>query len=202
MLIHPGNGAQNPPAAEIPDDGIDQDCNGFDRVTCYADADHDGFGVNPPILNDLGTCTAPTQSPFNTDCNDTNPAIHPGVTETPDDTVDQDCNGADTIHVLPRRRCRRLRHDCRHDGPRGGRRLQRRAARAPSAGDCDDADANTYPGGLERCDGNDNTCAGTIPLAERDVDGDHFVACAGWSDTQGRQCRHPRRAATAIRPTR
>ncbi|MDP6361559.1 MAG: MopE-related protein, partial [Planctomycetota bacterium] len=29
-------------AAEISDDGIDQDCNGFDLLTCYVDADGDG----------------------------------------------------------------------------------------------------------------------------------------------------------------
>ena len=93
--VHPGSGPQNPPGAEIPDDGIDQDCNGFDRVTCYADADLDGYGVSPPILHDLGVCPTPGQSTFNTDCNDANPNVYPGASETPDDDIDDDCNGAD-----------------------------------------------------------------------------------------------------------
>ena len=38
-----------------PDDGIDQDCNGFDTVTCFVDADQDGFGTNAPTV--LGTTT-------------------------------------------------------------------------------------------------------------------------------------------------
>ncbi|PLX06541.1 MAG: hypothetical protein C0596_14515, partial [Marinilabiliales bacterium] len=34
----------NPDGNEIPEDGIDQDCNGFDAVFCYIDADEDSFG--------------------------------------------------------------------------------------------------------------------------------------------------------------
>jgi len=39
----------NPGATEIPDDGIDQDCSGADAITCFVDADQDGYG------NDSGT---------------------------------------------------------------------------------------------------------------------------------------------------
>ena len=42
------NAAVNPASAEIPDDAIDQDCSGFDTVTCYVDNDEDGFGGSTP----------------------------------------------------------------------------------------------------------------------------------------------------------
>ena len=38
--------AINPTREEIPDDGIDQDCNGADTITCFVDADQDGFGTD------------------------------------------------------------------------------------------------------------------------------------------------------------
>jgi hypothetical protein len=45
--------------------------------TVLVDADGDGFFSN-------------------TDCNDSNPSIHPGAVDTPGDGTDQDCSGADT----------------------------------------------------------------------------------------------------------
>jgi|GEM_PF-3507049 len=45
--------------------------------------------------------------------------------------------------------------------------------------DCDDADATTYPGAAELCDGVDNNCDGVLPLDEDDLDFDGFIACDG-----------------------
>ena len=45
----------NPGAAEVPDDAIDQDCNGFDTITCFVDADKDGFGTSGGFCGD-GIC--------------------------------------------------------------------------------------------------------------------------------------------------
>jgi hypothetical protein len=59
-------------ATEIPEDGIDQDCDGGD---IYGDDDGDGFA------EDEG------------DCDDTTSAIGPGVAEIWYDGVDQDCDG-------------------------------------------------------------------------------------------------------------
>jgi len=48
------------------------------------------------------------------------------------------------------------------------------AAVACGGGDCDDADANRYPGNTEACDGKDNNCDGTT---------DEHATCAGFAAT-------------------
>jgi hypothetical protein len=69
--IHPG-------AVDIPDDGIDQNCDGHDAVNL----DRDGDGYNRPQ-----------------DCNDNNAAIHPGAVDIPDDGIDQNCDGVDAVNL-------------------------------------------------------------------------------------------------------
>ncbi len=72
--VHPG-------ATDTPGDGIDQDCDGHDAApTAEADADGDLYA---------------SAAYAGTDCDDTNPAIHPGAPETARDGIDQDCDGAD-----------------------------------------------------------------------------------------------------------
>jgi hypothetical protein len=48
--------------------------------------------------------------------------------------------------------------------------------------DCDDFDADVFPGAPERCDGLDNTCAGVRPAEDADLDGDGLAICAGDCD--------------------
>ena len=177
--------SQHPGAAEIPDDSIDQDCSGADKVTCFVDADHDGYGSTTTLLDPDGNCTGTGESPFNTDCNDNNPNFAPGKTDIPDDGVDQDCNGHDTVTCIV---------DADKDGfgtslgttvlaPDG--HCDAAQGEASNTTDCNDADPNTHPGATERCDGNNNACTGAVPVNETDADGDGYVACSGWSDTQG-----------------
>src|SRR4029079_481852 len=33
------------------------------------------------------------------DCNDTNPLVHPGAADRPDEGIDQDCSGADAVDL-------------------------------------------------------------------------------------------------------
>ena len=180
-----GSATQHPGATEIPDDGIDQDCSGADTVTCYVDSDHDGYGSTTPILDTRGNCNAPGESPFKTDCDDTNPNFAPGKIDIPDDGIDQDCNGADTVTCFV---------DADQDGfgtivgttvlaPDG--HCDASQHESANKTDCNDADPNTHPGATEKCDGNNNACTGAVPANETDPDGDGYVACAGWSDTQG-----------------
>jgi hypothetical protein len=45
--------------------------------------------------------------------------------------------------------------------------------------DCDDADPNAHPEGVEVCDGADNNCLDSVPDEERDLDGDGVYPCGG-----------------------
>ncbi len=78
-------------------DGIDNDLDGLidEGVTntYYADADSDTYG-NAPVTTQA--CSQPTgYVQDNTDCDDSNANVHPGAVETPNDGIDQDCNGYD-----------------------------------------------------------------------------------------------------------
>jgi hypothetical protein len=63
--IHPG-------AADVPDNGVDEDCSGIDATEL--DRDHDGL-------------------PRPQDCDDTNGAIKPGAREVLGNAVDENCDG-------------------------------------------------------------------------------------------------------------
>ncbi|MFH1465194.1 MAG: MopE-related protein [Pseudomonadota bacterium] len=92
-----------------------------------------------------------------TDCDDSDPAIHPGAADTPYDGIDQDCDGADLTDV---------------DGD---------GWEAPDVGglDCDDTDATVYPGAPDTWyDGVDSDCAGDDDF-DQDGDGDRAMAFGG-----------------------
>lgn len=90
-----GDFSTNPGATEIPGDGVDQNCDGFDA--CYADSDVDGYGGSTVVTGIDLTCTGVGESPTNTDCNDADPSVNPGASEIPDDHIDQNCDGADDV---------------------------------------------------------------------------------------------------------
>ncbi|HVR61250.1 MAG TPA: MopE-related protein, partial [Polyangia bacterium] len=79
--------------------------------------------------------------PAGIDCNDNDPAIHPGAVEICGDGIDQNCDGQD-LGVA----------DCDADGDRF----------TINQGDCDDNNAAINPGAVERCDGIDNNCNGQV----------------------------------------
>ena len=87
LSIHPG-------ATELCN-SIDDDCDnlvdeGFTLQTLYFDNDSDGYGTPPSQT----FCTAPEHwVTSGTDCNNNNPAIHPGAVEICSNSADDNCNG-------------------------------------------------------------------------------------------------------------
>ena len=109
--------------AEQVDCGADRDTaisdDGDTRISCEdIEGDADGDGVRRPA-----------------DCDDTNPGIRPGVPDTPDDRIDQDCSGTDATNL-----------DVDRDG-------------SPRPQDCNDADPAIHPRARERAgNGVDENC--------------------------------------------
>jgi len=84
--VHPG-AVEGPLGDPTCRDGLDNDCDGArdqGEPVCREclDLDGDGYGTN-----ESANCPRPGM-----DCDDANPAVHPGRTEVPGNCVDDDCN--------------------------------------------------------------------------------------------------------------
>jgi hypothetical protein len=154
--IHPG--------AEETCNGVDDDCNGLvDEVIECADDDLDDDGVPGcwhPSHRDAPGC----------DCNDCDRGVRPGAFDRCGNDVDEDCSGGpmscdDDAACMP--------GDADTDGVVGT---------AAGGSDCDDTNAEVYPGAPERCgDGVDQDCDGADAPCAGDTDGDGWIeptACA------------------------
>ncbi|MFT5585269.1 MAG: hypothetical protein ACI9VR_002857, partial [Cognaticolwellia sp.] len=175
----------NPDAAELCS-GLDEDCDGLvdddddsaETPTWFADLDRDGFG-DPDTAFDA--CYPPLGYVDNDgDCDDSEAGVRPGATEYCD-SQDEDCDGDvdegavdQTIWYV----------DSDSDGW-GDESMVQAACTTPSgysaeSGDCDDAEATTYPGAEESCGGGvDSNCDGSV---DTDGDGDGFLACEDCDD--------------------
>jgi hypothetical protein len=152
-----------PGAAELCDD-LDNDCNGLiddgvPTAAWYPDEDGDGFGDQgaSPVLDCLVLADHVTDA---TDCDDSNPAIHPDAAEQCNQ-LDDDCDGIVDEDT-----------DMDEDGDSWN----------ACQGDCDDLDPDVHPGADEHCDGKDNDCDGELLSAEADLDGDGWSLCEGDCD--------------------
>ncbi len=154
---------------DVPDEpACDQDSVLFDcdpqdptvgyPILGYPDADEDGYTL--PEAKPLCPADGASRDIRNaeSDCDDSDPAIHPGADEICDDGIDQDCSGADLS-------CSEV------DGDGDGY--------AASEGDCDDADPSVNPDASETCNGQDDDCDGSVDedvltTYHLDYDGDGY----------------------------
>ena len=149
-----------PGATELPDNGQDDDCDGFEL--CAPDADGDGYsGAGTLLSADLDCADAGEhgQDGAAQDCDDTRADVHPGATEITGDNLDSDCDGLERCFL-----------DEDGDGYRG--ELTWVSADPACAepglatagmrdGDCDDSDPAINPDATESVgDGVDQDCDG------------------------------------------
>jgi hypothetical protein len=172
-LVRPG-------AVDVPDDGVDQNCNGTDATR---DVDEDGY-----------------RTPA--DCNDRNPTINPGAYDIPRDGINQDCRAGDSIRFDRDRDGSRWPRDCddrdrrvrpgRRDKPgdgidqdcRGGDAVDSDGDRWGDEVDCDDADPRTHPRARDRrgnrIDRDCNGLDGPAPKVRVRVRA-HWTPFRGWT---------------------
>jgi hypothetical protein len=149
------------PAADERCDGVDDDCDGVADApdsTWYVDGDGDGYG--DPATGADACQPGAGQVADGTDCDDTDPAAHPGAEEACDGD-DDDCDGRADVGVVSA-------WYTDDDGDGYGDPLQLHATCDPEPGwvldgtDCSPGDPEVHPDAAERCDEVDDDCDGVV----------------------------------------
>ena len=145
----------SPDSQEVPDNAIDEDCNGLYAITFYEDEDGDGFGdaaVSNVFEINLGD-DAPNGTSYNSaDCNDMDPTINPKANEIFGNDLDDNCNGeVDTDDVY-----------IDEDGDGYGSVNISALDGVNNKLDCDDNNEAVYPYAQEEANGIDDDCDGVV----------------------------------------
>jgi hypothetical protein len=174
------------PAADEYCDGIDTDCSGvaddayaLDATTWYTDADADGYGDATTAVD---SCEAGSGHVTDaTDCDDTDPSIHPGADEYCN-AVDDNCDGTiDEDHVVVDGDTWYVDADVdRYGDPTTGWiSCHGNMASVLDGTDCDDSDAAVNPGAAEdSCNDIDDDCDGDIDESDSGEPTELFYADA------------------------
>ncbi len=171
--------------------GKDDNCDG-QLLATEVDADGDGYLACPCPTREMATAA------HCGDCNDADPAIHPGAAEVCGNGIDENCDGRDSP-------CGSQCVDADGDG-----HFARDELSCPTGTDCNDADPTVHPGAAEVCgDGKDNDCNGLSDCADAacaadaacnqcvDADGDGYYAIDPLHCPSGTDCND---ANAAIHP--
>jgi hypothetical protein len=175
--VNPGIAAENCDTTD--DDDCDGDTNELNGTGCedyYADVDGDGYGAGSAQCWCSASGDYSTRS--STDCDDALASVHPGATETCNG-LDEDCDtliDEGTTHYYS-------------DGDGDGYGDDSTESCTSGSGlvtagaDCDDADAQAYPGAPEFCDGRQNDCdAASWTAADEDGTVSYATTAGAWSD--------------------
>ena len=154
--------------------GTIEDCSDRRDNECDGTTDGEDWDCGGPCVDADGDGSQDTNC-GGTDCNDGDPSIHPGTTETCGDGQDNDCNGLPDGED-PGCACADFDGDGYKDANCGGP-------------DCNDADPSVNPGVFENCfNGTDDNCDGVDDAADpacgvgcpdNDFDGYPDLACGG-----------------------
>jgi|GEM_PF-1069251 hypothetical protein len=160
------------PAGEEVCDSVDNDCDGnidesdaTDASTWYVDSDGDTYGDTS--VSEIA-CDQPSgYVSDNTDCDDADASAFPGNVEACD-SIDNDCDGTTDEEVTSM-----FYTDADGDGY-GNASYAMEACEAPSGyvtdgTDCDDTNADAFPGNTEVCDSADNDCDGDVDEGVKSV---------------------------------
>lgn len=146
-----------PGATEIPNNLIDEDCNGQIAITFYVDQDEDGFG-NPNSSNVIEIDSYDSDAPNGYswvagDCNDDNAFINPKADEIPENGIDDNCDGE--VDVFERY--------VDSDGDGYGSSILAAAEGVMNNFDCDDSNTEIHPFTKEILDnGIDDDCDNAV----------------------------------------
>ena len=165
-----GDATRHPGATEICN-GVDEDCDGAaddGLPSYYPDLDGDHYGSASGTASCIGTI------PTNTDCDDGDATVNPGMAEV--------CNGADD-------NCNSLVDDglgvsyvdLDGDGHGSGTAFCGTAGVA-LGDDCDESNAYVYPGAPELCDGLANDCLAIWSDADESGLATELGADGAWTD--------------------